>query len=295
MTESFALSPRGPFSLAAGATFQGTFPGGPGRDEDPGDGPARLDLAFAADDDWSTVGVRVTDGADGLRAHVVANPAGLPVPAIRAQVERILSLDVDANGFAAVADRDPVVRDLWRLLPGLRPVLFASPYEAAAWAILSHRVRMTQAGTVRRRLAREMGDEVDFGDRRLPAFPRPERLIKLAAGPGLTLGKLENLRSLGHAAVDGALDADLLRGMSATEATAHLQKLPGIGPFSAELIMIRGVGDPDMFASRTPRLHLAMAEAYELGPEPPLPVLTAIADGWRPYRSWVAFLLRNAS
>jgi DNA-3-methyladenine glycosylase II len=295
MTESFTLTPRGPFALSAAATFQGTFPGGPGGSDAAGDGPVRLDLAFAADADWSTVGVRVTE-RDGLHADVVANPAGLPVGAIRAQVERILSLDADATGLAAVAERDPVVRDLWwRVLPGLRPVLFASPYEAAAWAILSHRVRMTQAGTVRRRIARELGDGVDFGDRQLSAFPRPERLIDLPAGPGLTLGKLANLRSLGHAAADGALDVDLLRGMSVPEATAHLRKLPGIGPFSAELIIIRGVGAPDVFAGRTPRLHLAMADAYGLGPQPPLPVLEAIADGWRPYRSWVAFLLRNAA
>jgi DNA-3-methyladenine glycosylase II len=154
---------------------------------------------------------------------------------------------------------------------------------------------MTQAGTVRRRLARDLGDSVDFGDRRLSAFPRPERLIELAPAPGLTMGKLENLRSLGHAAADGALDAELLRGLSHEEALAHLQRLPGIGPFSAELIMIRGVGDPDVFPSRTPRLHRAMADFYDLGPEPRLAALEAIADGWRPYRSWVAFLLRNAS
>jgi DNA-3-methyladenine glycosylase II len=290
VTESFELTARGPFSLAAAVRFQQSFPAGTG-----GGAPDRLDLAFPADGDWATVGVRVTGDGDGLRGRVVANPAGLPVASIRSQVERILSLDVDGTGFAAVTARDPVVRDLWTVLPGLRPVLFASPYEAAAWAILSHRVRMTQAGAVRRRIAGELGDRVDFGDRHLSAFPRPERLIELAPGPGLTLGKLGNLRSLGHAAADGELDAGLLRQLSHEEALAHLQRLPGIGPFSAELILIRGAGDPDVFPSRTPRLHVAMADAYDLGPEPRLAALEAIADGWRPYRSWVAFLLRNAA
>ncbi len=292
MTESFELTARGPFSLAAAARFQRTFPGAEGGTGEPGD---RLDLAFAADHDGSPVGVRVTEEGGRPAARVVATPGGVPVAAIRAQVERILSLDVDGTGFAAVTARDPVVADLSRLLPGLRPVLFASPYEAAAWALLSHRVRMTQAGTVRRRIARELGDGIDFGDRKVYAFPRPERLTGLASGPGLTLGKLANLRALGHAAADGELDAGLLRTMSYDEAVAHLMRLPGIGPFSAELIMIRGVGDPDVFPSRTPRLHHAMAEAYDLGPEPRLDALEAIADGWRPYRSWVAFLLRNAA
>ena len=289
MTESFTLTARGPFDVRAAARFQAGFPGGsPGGDD-------RLDLAFATDDDGATVGVRLTAATGGATGAVVANPGRVPVAAIRAQVERILSLDVDGTGFAAVTARDPVVAGLEKLLPGLRPVLFASPYEAAAWAILSHRVRMTQAGTVRRRIAAELGETVDFGDRVLAAFPRPERLIELSSGPGLTLGKLANLRALGHAAADGELDADALRAMSYPDAVAHLMRLPGIGPFSAELIMVRGVGDPDVFPIRTPRLHHAMAEAYDLGPEPRLAVLESIADGWRPFRSWVAFLLRNAA
>lgn len=293
MSQSFTLTPRGPFGLAAAARFQATFPGGPGPDDD--GGAARLDLAFVADADWSSVGVRVTEEGGAVRGAVLANPGGVPLAAVRAQVERILSLDVDAAGFAAVTARDPVVRDLWALLPGLRPVLFGSPYEAAAWALLSHRVRMSQAGIVRRRIARELGEALDLGDRQVSAFPRPERLAELTSGPGLTLGKLENLRALGHAAAEGALDAGFLRGLSYEKAVAHLMTLPGIGPFSAELIMIRGAGDPDVFPSHTARLQVAMADAYGLGPEPRPGALAAIADGWRPYRSWVAFLLRNAS
>lgn len=291
MTESFPLTLRGPFAVAAAARFQGTFAGAEGGAGPTGD---RLDLPFLADHDGSPVGVRVTAGRGGPVAEVPANPRGLPGAVIRAQVERILSLDVDGSGFAAVAARDPVVGDLCRLLPGLRPVLFTSPYESAAWAILSHRVRMTQAGVVRRRIARELGERIDFGDRALFAFPAPERLTTLEPGPGLTLGKLAHLRALGQAAADGELDVGVLRAMPYDEAVAHLMRLPGIGPFSAELIMIRGVGDPDVFPSRTPQLHRAMADAYGLGPEPRLDALAAIADGWRPYRSWVAFLLRNA-
>jgi DNA-3-methyladenine glycosylase II len=56
----------------------------------------------------------------------------LPLGQIRSQVERVLSLDVDGTDFPAVAQRDPVVRNLQARYPGLRPVQFHSPYEAAA-------------------------------------------------------------------------------------------------------------------------------------------------------------------
>jgi DNA-3-methyladenine glycosylase II len=236
--------------------------------------------------------VRVT--AD-LTGHVVANPGALPEDEIRKQVERILSLDVDGTGFAEVGVRDPVVGDLQRQFPGLRPVLFPSPYEAAAWALIGHRISMTQGATLRRRLAEDLGDRVEIGGRVLATFPPPERLARLEPTPGMTLRKVENLRALGDAASEGELDADLLRGMPIEEALAHLRKLPGIGPFSAELTLIRGAGVIDLFPRETPRLHRAMAEAYDLGPEPPLTRLEALARDWRPYRGWVAFLLRNAA
>ncbi len=84
-----------------------------------------------------------------------------------------------------------------------------------------------------------------------------------------------------------------LRTMERETALAQLQQLAGIGPFSAELILLRSVGDADAFPKTEKRLYRAMAAAYHLGDEPDLDTLERIADGWRPYRSWVGLLLRN--
>ena len=58
--------------------------------------------------------------------------------------------------------------------------------------------------------------------------------------------------------------------MTTDEVTQHLLELPGIGPFSVELILIRGMGDPDSFPREEKRLHRAMAMAYNLGDSPDL-------------------------
>ena len=288
MGQLFALEPRGPFSLHSAIGFlEGFAPAMYGRGE-----VGHLHLAFVPDGERRAAGacVRTQNGA-----LIVEVSGAAPAEAAARQVERILSLDVDGAGFAEVGERDPIVAHLQRQFPGLRPVLFASPYEAAAWTLIGHRIRMTQAATLRTRMSQELGERVDFGDRSLPAFPAPERLASLEPRPGLTVTKVENLRALGRAAADGDLDAGVLRDLPYDEALRHLKKLPGIGPFSAELILIRGAGLVDLFPSETPRLHRAMAEAYDLSPEAPLPVLAKIAEGWRPYRSWVAFLLRNVA
>jgi 3-methyladenine DNA glycosylase/8-oxoguanine DNA glycosylase len=272
---TFRLSTKGPFSLAEAARFQGAFPA-----FERGDG---VELALLTEETWQPVGVRVTDDMTG---HVLTNPGRVAEAEIKTQVERILSLDVDGRGFAEIGVRDEVAGDLQRQFPGLRPVLFGSPYEAAAWALLTHRISMVQGGALRRRLIQDLGEH--------NAFPAPEKLATLEPMPGMTIRKVENLRALGEAASAGDLDTDLLRGMGVEEALAHLKKLPGIGPFSAELILIRGVGVVDLFPRETPRLHRAMADLYDLGPEPPMARLEAIAQAWKPYRGWVAFLLRNA-
>jgi DNA-3-methyladenine glycosylase II len=293
--ETFIILPRGPYSLAASIRFlEGFTPAAYTGSTD-----TTLELAFPVEGSWQTVGVRVRqaagDGpAGGVTAEIVSpvRPGPDLVAAVRQQVERILSLDVDGSGFPAVGERDPVAGELQRRYPGLRPVGFWSPYEAAAWTIIGHRIRITQAAAIKARMAEQLGEPVSFGGRVVPSFPSPQRLAGLDAFPGLAGRKPEWLRSLAQAALDGQLDAARLRAMPHEEAMADLKKLPGIGDFSAGLILLRGAGDPDAVPGQEPRLGRAVALAYGLpGPATPEQVV-AISEGWRPYRTWVTVLLR---
>jgi DNA-3-methyladenine glycosylase II len=72
----------------------------------------------------------------------------------------------------------------------------------------------------------------------------------------------------------------------------QLQQLPGIGPFSAQLILVRGAGHPDVFPANEERLHSEMREVYGM-PGASAAELAKLAERWRPYRSWVALLLRS--
>jgi DNA-3-methyladenine glycosylase II len=215
------------------------------------------------------------------------------VAEIRAQVERILSLDVDGSGFPAVGERDPVVGEVQRRYPGLRPVGFWSPYEAAAWTIIGHRIRITQAAAIKARMAERLGEPVSFGGRVVHAFPSPQRLAELDTFPGLAGRKPEWLRSLALAALDGRLDAARLRAMPHEEAMADLKRLPGIGDFSAGLTLLRGAGDPDAVAYQEPRLGRAVALAYGLPGQATPEQVRQISENWRPYRTWVTLLLRT--
>jgi len=285
----FEIPPVGPYSLASSAKFLEGF--APAAYE--GDGADHLRLAFMADG--------FAEGSEEV-AGVYAYPEGdvvvgevygqANVGVVRRQVARILSLDVDGSGFPKAGVRDPVVERLQARYPGLRPVLFYSPYEAAAWAIIGQRIRIVQAAKIKSRMAEELGTTVEIRGGPARAFPGPSRLLKLREFSGLTPIKVERLKSLAAAALEGKLDAGYLRSLPVEGALEELERLPGIGPFSAELILLRGAGEPDYLPEHEPRLARAVAMAYGLEEPPSIGELRKLAERWRPYRTWVSLCLR---
>jgi DNA-3-methyladenine glycosylase II len=282
---TFELVPAGPFSLGASAAFLEGFSPAAHRGAEDG----HLHLAFVPDGEEAAGGVCLRQ-PDRV---VVGEVFGEADPdAVREQAARILSLDVDGSGFPEVGRRDPVVGGLQGRWPGLRPVGFFSPYEAAAWALIGHRIRIVQAARIKQRMAAELGQAVDLhGDVR-HAFPGPGRLAALDGFPGLFEGKVANLRALGVEAMDGRLDGAWLRGLPRDQAIKELKQLQGIGDFSAELVLLRGAGDPDHLPRHEPRLCRGAALAYDLDEPPDREWLEERSEAWRPYRSWVVLLLR---
>jgi DNA-3-methyladenine glycosylase II len=209
-------------------------------------------------------------------------------------VARILSLDVDGAGFDELGKADPVLGDLQRRDPGLRPVCFWSPWEAACWAVIVQRSSMLIASRIKQRIAERYGAKVTVDGRVYAAFPPPVTLLD-AGGLGLPAQKEEWLRGLARAALDGVLTTEHLRELTPEQALAELRALPGVGPFSAGLILIRGAGAPDAFPGDEPRLFAVLREAYGLPEDAPPSAYRRLAEGWRPYRSWASFLFRAST
>ena len=109
---------------------------------------------------------------------------------------------------------------------------------------------------------------------------------------GLPERKLATLRALAQAAAQGALDGERLRAMGGDAAVEELQRLPGVGPFTAQGIVVRGAGEPDYLATAEPRMAHAAALAYGLDAPLAPEELARRGEAWRPYRSWVGVLLR---
>ncbi|MBA2767831.1 MAG: DNA-3-methyladenine glycosylase 2 family protein [Sporichthyaceae bacterium] len=262
---------RGPWSLTTSRAFwEGFAPGVLA----PQDKAHQLRSVFCVEGDWHRAEVVVIQ--NGSTATVALTGDG-DLDLAAAQVCRFLALDVDAREWPEVAQRDPVIADAQKQLPGLRPCGFHSAYEAAAWSVLSQRIRIAQAARLRDDLVRRHGDG--------GAFPAPRVLRDLDLDlPGR---KAEYLRAVGEAAIDGRLDGAVLRTLDPDEGIRVVQEIKGLGPFAAELVIVRGANAPDVLPRHKSRLNSEVAERY--GPDRRL---SEVSELWRPFRTWAAVHLR---
>ncbi|GAA0583397.1 DNA-3-methyladenine glycosylase [Paractinoplanes ferrugineus] len=261
----------GPWSLATSRAFWAGFAPAALRDQPAG---GELRTVFLAEPDWTRVTATVRQ--DGPTAHLTVDGPG-DLEAAADQVARFLSLDVDGRGWPAVGERDPVIGEAQRQLPGFRPCGFHSPYEAAVWAVLTQRVRMSQARKTRADLIARHGHD--------GAFPDPARLRSLDLD--LFGRQTEYLHAVAEAALDGLLDGARLRKLSAEAAVAEVKQVKGLGLFASELVALRGANHPDGLPRHEPRLAAAILESY--GSDASLEELSA---AWRPYRTWASVYLR---
>jgi DNA-3-methyladenine glycosylase II len=274
---------RGPFDLAIEREHFGGWPSPP-------DEPGAVAMAFPVDGTESSALVLVRQDPGG---PVTCELPGCP-PELRdaalAQALAVLSLDVDGESWPAVGERDRLIGELQARYGFLRPVLFHSPYEAAAAFIIGHRISIRQGRATRARMAIEAGSPLHAGGAVFHAFPTPSQLLAAASLPGVSTLKHERLRAVAVAAREGMLARSRLRALPTEAALSDLRSLPGIGPFFAEGILLRGAGFSDALASDQVT-RFAVSQRYGLPPEAAAAELPSLAESWRPLRMWTTVLL----
>ena len=278
----FEIMPSGPFNLATANEYFGGWPPYAA-------GELALAMAFPLEG-WGASALVVVRGGPGGLIRGEVHCAGGEAERAWRQALAVLSLDTVGQGWPGVGQRDPVMGRLQARYNFLRPVLFHSPYEAAAAFIIGHRIRMEQGRAIRQAMAREFGEAVGPAGHEFYAFPRPQVLAALTAIKGVNPQKIERLHAVAQAALDGQLDRERLRALPVELALAQLQALPGIGPFFAQGILFRGAGLADEVTDDDTTAQ-AVQQAYALPALPDRRAVLSQAEAWRPYRMWATVLL----
>lgn len=216
------------------------------------------------------------------------------VVAAERQVRRVFSLDADPEPFLRVAASDPVFDRVVRQFPGIRPVLVASPYEALTWAIIGQQITVGFARRLKQTLLDLCGHSIEVAGRAYPVFPTPEEVAALDPAELLSRSysrsKASYVLDASRAVADGALDLEAVGALPFDEAVAEMTRLRGIGRWTAEYALMRGLGAPDSFPAADTGLRAAIGRAYGLGRSATEAEARSYAERWVGWRGWAAFI-----
>lgn len=196
---------------------------------------------------------------------------------------RLLDLDADPQAIVETLAGDPDLAPLVAKAPGQRIPRTVDEQELAVRAVLGQQVSTKAARTHAHRLVLAHGQCVNDPDGGLShVFPPVERLADLdPAQLALPQARRRTLRALVERLADGSID--LGAGCDWERARHDLIAVPGIGAWTAEVIAMRGLGDPDAFPVTDLGLH-ASARHHGL-PHTPRALIQRSAR-WRPWRSY---------
>ena len=196
-------------------------------------------------------------GGKGTDAPVALTPRAsesLPRGAARAGelvLGHLLAFDLDLTPFCAMAREDPHLAPVVERFEGLKPVRYLSIFEALVTAITTQQVNVGFGAAIRGRMTERWGDSLRLGGESYFAFPRPEALARAKPRELRRLQfserKAEYVIGVARAAAEGEIDEDLLRRLPLEEAVERLSALRGVGRWTAEQGLFRGLGRVEAF------------------------------------------------
>lgn len=226
--------------------------------------------------------VALTPAVDHVRCVLVLDDFRDLTTAI-ARCRRLLDLDADPEAIVDTLSRDPLLAPVVAKAPGQRIPRAVDEAELAVRAVLGQQVSTKAARTHVGRLVRAYGPTVHDPEGALThAFPSVEQLAEIdPVHLAVPTARRRTMTALVAGLLDGSVVLDA--GSDWDSARTQLLALPGVGPWTAEVIAMRGLGDPDAFPASDLGLQLA---AKQLGLPTNQRKLIEHSAHWRPWRSY---------
>jgi len=233
---------------------------------------------------------RPLTGEDALELRVTGAPPSV-LSSLECTARRVFGLPGDPARIGAQLAADPLVGPLVAQRPGLRIPGAWDPFECAVRAVLGQQVSVAAGRTFAARLVGRCGEPLRGGGEGLThLFPTPVSLAAAdLAGLGMTGARAAALGSLARAVLEQRVDFSA----ATADVTAALAALPGIGPWTAQYVALRALGERDAFPHgdwvlrrMAARPGTRVLSVRELGER---------AQRWRPWRGYATLHLWHAA
>jgi DNA-3-methyladenine glycosylase II len=244
-----------------------------------------------------TVEVTPVGPPDRPELHVTSLTAHAPTPSesrsITRQISGLLGVDADLTPFYEIADADPRLAPLKDRFLGLRPPQFPSLFESLVNAIANQQLSLEVGIELLNRFCERFGPApADTYD--MVAFPEPEHVLGATTSDiralGFSVRKAEYLLACADEVATGTLSSSL-EGSTRQHVAGQLTAIRGIGRWSAEYVLLRGLGDHGVFPADDVGARNKLQRFMSLDAPPNRDAILSILSAWNPYAGLIYFHL----
>ncbi|HVO65545.1 MAG TPA: hypothetical protein VMT12_03590 [Syntrophales bacterium] len=213
----------------------------------------------------------------------------------RQLVRKMLGLDLNLRPFYSLGENDEVIGELVHRFYGVKPPRFPSIFEALVNAVACQQVSLAVGIILLGRLASKFGRVFKEDRSPLYAFPRPEDLTNASEEEIRQLGfsrqKARAIKELASGITSGKTNLVKLEDMADKDAVEYLSTLRGIGRWSAEYVLLRGLGRLDTFPGDDIGAQNNLKRLFGLKHKPDYDEIRKLMSRWHPYEGLVYFHL----
>lgn len=245
------------------------------------DSPAEVSVVQTGPPDRPELGVTV----DGIKASALNKSASELI------LKRMLGLEIDLSEFYGMAAAHRKLNALVGRFVGVKPPRFPSVYESALNGIACQQLSLAVGIHLLNRISAAYGLASGAGH----AFPRPTELARSSPNAlrilGYSVRKAQNILTLSRDVINGRLDLEGISYLDNDSAIGRLLELPGVGRWTAQYVMLRGLGRLDVFPADDVGSQNKLMRWLNLKERPDYDGMHRILDKWRPYRGLIYFYL----
>jgi DNA-3-methyladenine glycosylase II len=212
---------------------------------------------------------------------------------VRVSIERLLGLRVDLSDFYRLADADELIGPLAARYRGLKPPRLPSVFESLLNAVACQQLSLEAGLSLLNRLAQTHGNALAANG--LRAFPSPDDLANLHPQAlrdlGFSFRKATTIVELSRDVVSGRVDLEGLEELADDEVVSKLTSLSGIGRWSAEYVLLRGLGRLHVFPGDDVGARNNLARVLNLTAPLDYNAVARAVARWQPYAGMAYFHL----
>lgn len=211
-------------------------------------------------------------------------------------VTALFSLDLDLKPFYETAKNDKIIAHLTRKLWGLKSPTTPTVFEALVDSIVEQQISLKVANSLENRVIKKFGESLDLDGSVYFAYPTPQRLASVSIEEfrqcGLSYRKAEYIKGASQLITDGKLNLEKLKNYESSEKIIRkLDRIRGIGVWTAELTMLRGMQRLEALPADDLGLRRVISRYYRDGKVISSAEARQIAENWGEWKGLAAYYL----